>query len=83
MIRPPDLPKCFLTGTTLMKCLIYDSGGQIVGRHSEPIAILRPEPNRVEIDPHHLWRQFQVCFRNALADAQVLYGFKRGYPEDI
>ena len=55
----------------MMKCLIYDGGGQILGRYSEPITILRPETNRVEIDPHQLWLQFQICFRKALADAKV------------
>ena len=54
-----------------MKCLIYDSGGHILGRHSEPIVILRPEPSRVEIDPEQLWCQFQTCYRNALSNAQV------------
>ena len=54
-----------------MKCFIYDGGAQIVGRHSEPIRILRPEPNRVEIDPELLWQQFLTCFRRALLDAGV------------
>ena len=54
-----------------MKCLIYNSKGHILGRHSEPIVILRPEPSRVEIDPEQLWRQFQTCYRNALSNAQV------------
>ena len=60
-----------MLGTTIMKCLIYDGGAQVLGRHSEPIQILRPESNRVEIDPDLLWRQFQTCFRQAVIDAGV------------
>ena len=54
-----------------MKCLIYDGGAQVLGRHSEMIQILRPEPNRVEIDPDLIWQQFQTCFRQAVIDAGV------------
>jgi xylulokinase len=58
-------------GTTAMKAVLFDLGGNPLGQASQEYRLHTPTPDRVELEPGHYWAACCGCTQGVLAEAGV------------
>ena len=57
-------------GTSSSRVILYNTAGEAVATHQEPITLIAPTAGRVEQDPVELIDSVKACLRGALEDAK-------------
>ncbi|XP_031554856.1 putative glycerol kinase 5 [Actinia tenebrosa] len=63
-------------GTTLLTCHLFDKSGISKYNTTRKIELLHPKPGWVEMEPYHLWEQFQDIIWETMEAEQIS-------PEDV
>ncbi|MHB1535036.1 MAG: glycerol kinase GlpK [Acidimicrobiales bacterium] len=58
-------------GTTSTRCMIFDHGGNVIGRHQLEHRQILPQPGWVEHDPLEIWERTERVIRAALEAADL------------
>lgn len=61
-------------GTTTIRCYIYNSKAETVGKAVDQIILQYPEPGYVEIDPDILWTSIKSVVEKSMKDARLSSG---------
>lgn len=58
-------------GTTAVKAVLFDLGGNALGQASQEYRLLTPAPDRVELEPERYWQACCTCIRRVLAETGI------------